>query len=201
MRCPLWRWFFRLSKVTCVQEVLTLLARLCGDLRFASRSSCFWSQAPPIPSELSVDEHAELLAKAARVAWRRAAPRVRAAPQADWMDTEAWQVVRAHAVARRAPQKGSRFLSRAWLKKFFEQWRQAVRPDSEQRRQELLWDVEGLANLNLQIAWCRHDMDAQAGVAREAARKAKQRRIAGSDRFHGALAGNGRLGGDVVGGA
>ena len=42
----------------------------------------FWSQAPPFPSELSVDEHAELLAKAARVAWRRAAPRVQAAPQA-----------------------------------------------------------------------------------------------------------------------
>ena len=66
----------------------------------------FWSQAPPVPSELSVDEHAELLAKAARVAWRRAAPRVQAAPQADW---EAWQAVRAHAVARRAHQKASRF--------------------------------------------------------------------------------------------
>ena len=36
----------------------------------------FWSQAPPVLSELSVDEHAGLLAKAARVAWRRAAPRV-----------------------------------------------------------------------------------------------------------------------------
>ena len=48
----------------------------------------FWSQAPPVPSEHSVDEHAELLAKAARVAWRRAAPRVQPAPQADWMDEE-----------------------------------------------------------------------------------------------------------------
>ena len=71
----------------------------------------FWSQAPPVPSELSVDEHAELLAKAARVAWRRAAPRVQTAPQTDWMDEEAWQAVRAHAVARRAHQKASRFLS------------------------------------------------------------------------------------------
>ena len=49
----------------------------------------FWSQAPPVPSELSVDEHAGLLAKAARVAWRRAAPRVQPEPQADWMDEEA----------------------------------------------------------------------------------------------------------------
>ena len=57
-----------------------------------------------------MDEHAELLAKAAQVAWRRAAPRVQAAPQADWMDEEAWQAVRAHAVARRAHQKASRFL-------------------------------------------------------------------------------------------
>ena len=48
----------------------------------------FWSQAPSILSELSVDEHAELLAKAAPVAWRRAAPRVQAAPQAGWMDEE-----------------------------------------------------------------------------------------------------------------
>ena len=31
----------------------------------------FWSHAPPVPSGFSVDEHA----KAARVAWRRAAPR------------------------------------------------------------------------------------------------------------------------------
>ena len=61
----------------------------------------FWSQAHPVPSELSVDEHAELLAKAARVAWRRAALRVQAAPQADWMDEEAWQAVRAHALARK----------------------------------------------------------------------------------------------------
>ena len=85
----------------------------------------FWSRAPPVPSELW---HAELLAKAARVAWRSAAPRT----QADWMDEEAWQAVRAHAVARRADQQDSRFLSRAWLKTFFAQWRQAVRPDSEQ---------------------------------------------------------------------
>ena len=81
-----------------------------------------------------MDEHAELLAQAARVAWRGAAPRVQAAPQADWMDEEAWQAVRAHAVARRAHQKASRFLSRTWLKTFFAQWRQPLRPDSEQRR-------------------------------------------------------------------
>ena len=80
-------------------------------------------------SELSVDEHAELLAKAAPLAWRRAAPRVQAAPQADWMDKEAWQAVRAHAVARRAHQKASRFLPRAWLKTFFAQWRHVVRLD------------------------------------------------------------------------
>ena len=37
---PMWRWSFRFRRqVTSVQEVLTLLARLCGDLRFASRSS------------------------------------------------------------------------------------------------------------------------------------------------------------------
>ena len=47
----------------------------------------FWSHAPPVPSGCSVDEHA----KAARVAWRRAAPREQAAPQVDWMDDEAWQ--------------------------------------------------------------------------------------------------------------
>ena len=139
----------------------------------------FWSQAPPVPSELSVDEHAGLLAKAAGVAWRRAAPRVQAAPQADWMDEEAWQAVRAHAVARRAHQKASQFLSRAWLKTFFAQWRHAVRPDSEQRRQELLWDVEGLARLNLQIAWCRYGMDAQAKAARDATWQAKQRWMEG----------------------
>ena len=135
----------------------------------------FWSQVPPVPSELSVDEHAELLAKAARVAWRRAAPSVQAAPQADWMDEEAWQAVRAHAVARRAHQKASWFLPRAWLA----QWRHAVRPDSEQRRRELLWDVEGLARLNLQIAWCRYGMDAQAKAARDATWQAKQRRMEG----------------------
>ena len=93
-----------------------------------------------------MDEQAELLAKAARVAWRRAAPRVQAAPQAGWTDEEAWQAVRAHAVARRAHLKASRFLPRAWLKTFFAQWRQAVRPDSEQRRQTLLWDVDQSAD-------------------------------------------------------
>ena len=123
----------------------------------------FWPQAPPIPSELSVDEHAELLAKA----------------QADWMDEEAWQAVRAHAVARRAHQKASRFLPRAWLKKFFAQWRHAVRLDSEQIRQQLLWDVEGLASLNLQIAWCRYGMDAQAKAARDATWQAEQRWMEG----------------------
>ena len=61
-----------------------------------------------------------------------------------------------------------------------------MRLDSEQRRQELLWDVEGLARLNLHIAWCRYGMDALDG---------------GSGGFHGAPAGDGRLGGDVVCGA
>ena len=36
----------------------------------------FCSHAPPIPSKLSVDDHTDLLAKAARVAWRRATPLV-----------------------------------------------------------------------------------------------------------------------------
>ena len=54
-----------------------------------------------------------------------------------------------------------------------------MKPDSEQRRQELLWDVEGLARLNLEIAWCRYDMDAQAKASREATWKAKQRWMEG----------------------
>ena len=89
------------------------------------------------------------------------------------MDEEAWQAVRAHAVARRAHQKASRFLPRTWPKTFFAQWRHAVRPDSKQRRQELLWDVEGLARLNLHVAWCRYGMDAQAKAARDATWQAK----------------------------
>ena len=67
-----------------------------------------------------------------------------------------------------------------------------MRPGSEQRRQELLWDVEGLARLNLQIAWCRCGMDAQAKAARDATWQAKQRWMEGQ------LAGDGRLVGDVV---
>ena len=54
-----------------------------------------------------------------------------------------------------------------------------MRPESEQRRQELLWDVEGLARLNLQIAWCRYGMDAQAKAARDATWQAKQRWMEG----------------------
>ena len=77
-----------------------------------------------------------------------------------------------------AHQKASRFLRRAWLKTFFPQWRHAVRLDSEQRRQELLWDVEGLARLSLQIAWCRYGMDA-ALAARDATWQAKQRWMEG----------------------
>ena len=72
-----------------------------------------------------------------------------------------------------------RFFPPAWLKTFFAQWRHAVRLDSEQRRQELLWDLEGLARLNLQIAWCRYDMDAQAKAARDATWQAKQRWMEG----------------------
>ena len=55
----------------------------------------------------------------------------------------------------------------------------AVEAHSEQRRQELLWDVEGLARLNLQIAWCRYGMDAQAKAARDATWQAKQRWMEG----------------------
>ena len=54
-----------------------------------------------------------------------------------------------------------------------------MRPDSQQRRRELLWDVEGLARLNLQIAWCRYGMDAQAKAARDATWQAKQRWMEG----------------------
>ena len=56
-----------------------------------------------------------------------------------------------------------------------------MRPDSEQRRQELLWDVEGLARLNLQIAWCRYGMNAQAKTARDATWQAKQRWMEGQE--------------------
>ena len=117
------------------------------------------------------------------------------------MDEEAWQAVRAHAVARGAHQEASRFLPRAWLKTFFAQWKHAVRLDSEQRRQELLWDVEGLARLKLQIAWCRYGMDAQAKATRDATWQAKQRWMEGQADSMGAPAGDGRLGGDVVCGA
>ena len=66
--------------------------------------------------------------------------------RADWMDEEAWQAVRAYAVARRAHQKPSRFLPRACM---VQDVLRAVEAggetqDSEERRQELLWDVEGL---------------------------------------------------------
>ena len=119
-----------------VQEVLTLLAQLCVD---REQIEFFWSQAPPIPSELSVDEHAELLAKAARVAWRRAAPRVQAAPQADLMDEEDWQAVRAHAVGKKSIPKGQPVsLPEHGSRRFSRSVRQTVRPDSEQRRQEVL---------------------------------------------------------------
>ena len=99
----------------------------------------FWSHAP-VPSGFSVDEHADLLSKAVRIARERAAPRGQAALRADWMDGEARQAVRSHAAARRVHQKASGFLSRAWLKTFFSQGR-------------LRRDLEGLARLDLQIAW------------------------------------------------
>ena len=54
-----------------------------------------------------------------------------------------------------------------------------MRLDIKQRRQELLWDVEGLARLNLQIAWCWCGMDAQAKAARDATWQAKQRWMEG----------------------
>ena len=86
----------------CSRSINAFRAALRGDRAFLV--------APPILSGLSVDEHADLLAKAARVAWRRAAPRVQVASQADWMDEEAWQAVRAHAAARRVHQKVGGFL-------------------------------------------------------------------------------------------
>ena len=72
---------------------------VCEQIEF------FWSQAPLLPSELSMDEHAVLLAKAARVAWRRAAHRMRRPGRRSTLIL--WQ--------RRAHQKASRFLPRAWL--------------------------------------------------------------------------------------
>ena len=54
-----------------------------------------------------------------------------------------------------------------------------MRPDSEQRRQELLWDVEVLTRLDLQIAWCQYGMDARAKAARDATWQAKQRWMEG----------------------
>ena len=95
------------------------------------------------------------------------------------MDEEAWRAVRAHAVARRRHQKASRFLPERGPKLFSEQWRHAVRPESEQRRQELFWDVEGLAKFNLQIAWCPYGMDVQAKAVRDAIWQVKQRWMEG----------------------
>ena len=51
-----------------------------GGYQVREHIELFWSQAWPIPSELSVGEHADLLAKAARAAWRRAAFWVQVAP-------------------------------------------------------------------------------------------------------------------------
>ena len=95
------------------------------------------------------------------------------------MDEEAWQAVGSHAAARRVYQKASRFLPRAWLKTFFSQWRHAMRPAVEERRLELWRDLEGLARLNLQIAWCRYRMEALAKAASYANWKAKQRWLEG----------------------
>ena len=94
------------------------------------------------------------------------------------MDEEAWQGPRSCCGKKSTP-KGQRVFFRAWFETFFALWRQAVSPDSEQRRQELLWDVEGLARLNLQIAWCRYGTVAQAKAARDATWKAKQRWMEG----------------------
>ena len=59
-----------------------------------------------------------------------------------------------------------------------------------------------LARLNLQIAWCRYGMDAQAKTARDATWQASEAALdGGSGRLHGAPAGDGRLVGDVVCGA
>ena len=54
-----------------------------------------------------------------------------------------------------------------------------MRPAVEARRSELRRDLEVLARLNLQIAWCRHGMEAQATAFSNAAWNAKQRWLEG----------------------
>ena len=74
---------------------------------------------------------------------RRAAPREQAAPQAGWMDEEAWQ---------------------AWY---------AASCGGETLGAEARFGRFG--RINLQIAWCRHGMAAQAKAASKATWSAKQR--------------------------
>ena len=99
-----------------------------------------------------MDEHAELLAKAA------------------WVLLETCGSSGASCETRPA-----RFSLEHGSRRFSRSGKKPVRPDNEQRRQELLWDVEGLARLNLQVAWCQYGMDGQAKAARDAAWQAKQR--------------------------
>ena len=117
-----------------------------------------------------------------RTFWRRlrerAAPRREAAPQADWTDAEAWQADRTHAVTRKVHQKASRFLPEV-VRTFFSQWRHALRSTLEARRLELRRGLEGVASLNLQIAWCQCGMDAQVKAASNATWKAKQHWLEG----------------------
>ena len=104
-----------------------------------------------------------------------------------------WQEEHTKRPAGFSPEHGSR--------RFFAQWRHAVRPDSEQRRLELLWDMEGLARLNLQIAWCWCGMDGSGESSERRYLAGEAALDGGSGGFHGAPAGDGRLGGDVVCGA
>ena len=170
MRCLSWSWSFRLRRrVTNARGALTLPARRCGAPRFASTSSFFGLRHHPFPQKLSVYEHVAFAGQGCAVAWRRAAPRVQAAPQADWMDEEAWQDSPRSCHGKQGHiKKASRFLPRAWLKTVFPQWRCAMWPDIEERRLELWRDSKGLARLNLQIGWCRYGMHGSSGESRPA---------------------------------
>ena len=115
MRCLLWSWSYHRRRLVTKVHIDASRAAL-RRLGVREQIELFWSLAPPVPSGFSVDEHADLLTKAARVALTRAAPRRQADPQADWINDKAWQAVRTDAAARRVHQKASWFLSWAWLR-------------------------------------------------------------------------------------
>ena len=68
---------------------------------------------------------------------------------------------------------------RAWLKTFFSQWKLALQPAVEARGLEFRRDLECLARLNLQIAWCRYGLEAQTKAASTATCEAKQHWLEG----------------------